>query len=218
MKICTKCKIQKTIENFSLKHGKCNGCRKIEYQEKYNTRKCRGCNKIKTRIDFEGSDRYCFSCHNIRNEREKESKRKGAEKYRKKYPEKIKNKNQKKYKRKYYSDNPLQILNYRLQSCKKRAKDKKLQFELDLEFLNDLYSKQSGRCALTNIIFDFVFDEKFSKRPFSPSVDRIDSKIGYIKSNVRLVCGAVNYALSEYGDQIFDTICESRIQYKNQCI
>jgi hypothetical protein len=214
MKKCSKCGLEKSLENFSLKHGKCHACRKIEYEQKNNLRKCRGCGEIKPRSNYNGSERYCILCYDLRTERNKESKRKSFSKYRKEHPDKIRDKINKAYRRKYYSNDPNQILNYRLRACRKRAKDKKLFFDLQLEFLLQLYFDQGGRCALTGLPFNFVFDEKFSKRPFSPSIDRINSKLGYTKDNVRLVCSSVNSALSEYGDQIFDIICEARLQYK----
>lgn len=214
IKICSKCYLEKSISSFSRKHGKCKECRKQEYREKH-FRICWGCREYKPRDVFIGAQRYCTSCHSIRDEKAKETKRKSQSKYRKDHPDKIKNKISKAYRRKYYSSNPEQILNYRLQACRKRAKDKQLIFDLELEFLTTLYHNQNGRCALTNLLFEFDFDENFSKRPFSPSVDRINSKLGYTKDNVRLVCSAVNSALSEYGDEVFDAICQARIEYKN---
>lgn len=38
---------------------------------------------------------------------------------------------------------------------------------------------------------------------------RIDSKGGYTKDNVRLVCIIVNFALSEFGDLSFDKMCKA---------
>lgn len=171
IKICNKCKIEKTIDNFSLKHGKCNLCRNTEYKEKNNSRTCKGCHQIKMRCEFKGSDRYCLCCYFTRSENEKESKRKSATKYRKKYPNKIKEKSTKAYKRKYYGNNPKQLLNYRLQACRSRAQNRNLDYNLDIEFLLNLYLAQNNKCAVTGILFDLSFDELFSKRPFSPSVD-----------------------------------------------
>ena len=215
MKKCNKCNLEKSFDNFSRKHGKCKECRRQEYKNKNTQRTCWGCHKMLSRNNFVGADRYCILCHSLRDENIKESKRKSSTKYRKEHPDRIKNKVNKAYRRKYYSSNPNQILNYRLQSCRKRAKDKGLDFELKIESLMHLYSKQNGKCALTGLLFEFDFNDNFSKRPFSPSVDRINSKLGYTKDNVRLVCSAVNSALSEYGDDVFDIICQARIQHKN---
>lgn len=215
IKKCSKCCLEKSIDNFSRKHGKCNECRNQEYRNKHNQRICRGCLEIVSRDHFVGSDKYCISCHDLRKKNEKESKRKSATKYRIDHPDRIRNKVNKAYRRKYYSSDPNQILNYRLQACRRRAKNNALDFDLEIDFLFNLYLTQGGKCALTGLAFEFVFDKNFSKRPFSPSIDRINSKLGYTKDNVRIVCSIVNSALSEYGDHIFDTICLARMQYKN---
>jgi hypothetical protein len=45
--------------------------------------------------------------------------------------------------------------------------------------------------------------------PFAPSIDRINPSIGYTKDNIRLVCASVNFALNEFGEDIFRKICKA---------
>lgn len=215
IKKCKKCNLEKLLNNFSKKHGTCKNCRKQEYRDKNPYRVCWGCHEKISRDFFIKTDRYCISCHQLREENKKESKRRGQRKYRKNHPDKMKNKINKAYRRKYYGSDPGQLINYRLQACRKRAKDKGLDFELDKKYMLQLYLKQEGKCALTGLLFEFNFNENFSKRPFSLSIDRINSKLGYTKNNVRFICSAVNSALSEYGDNVFDIICQARLQFKN---
>ncbi len=47
------------------------------------------------------------------------------------------------------------------------------------------------------------------RAPFAPSIDRINSEKGYTDGNVRLVCVAVNWALSDWGIEVFEKICSS---------
>ena len=70
-----------------------------------------------------------------------------------------------------------------------------------------LYRAQGGRCALSGRRFDLrhVGSGK-ARRPFAPSLDRIDSTGGYTRDNVRLVCQAVNFALNAYGEDVFREI------------
>ena len=70
-----------------------------------------------------------------------------------------------------------------------------------------LYRAQGGRCALSGLQFDLrsVGSGK-ARRPFAPSLDRIDSTGGYTQDNVRLVCQAVNFALNAYGEDVFRDI------------
>jgi hypothetical protein len=57
----------------------------------------------------------------------------------------------------------------------------------------------NGFCELTGLPFDMNPQSSFSKNPYSPSIDRIDSKIReYTPENTRIVLHFVNQALNEY--------------------
>lgn len=90
-----------------------------------------------------------------------------------------------------------------------RSRRKGLEFNLDLDWIVDLFNKLDGKCTLSNIKFEFKTTQEIERSPFSPSIDRIDSKRGYVKDNVRLVCTMVNLALSNFGDEAFLKMCEA---------
>lgn len=56
-----------------------------------------------------------------------------------------------------------------------------------------------------------------SKNPYSPSIDRIDSRIGYTKSNCRIVCVAANYAMNEWGDSVLRELALSMVHAGRLC-
>lgn len=65
-----------------------------------------------------------------------------------------------------------------------------------------LVRRSRGRCELSGIHFDFGYDlaaMKGSRRPFAPSIDRIDSQRGYTVDNCRIICVIANYALGGWG-------------------
>lgn len=70
---------------------------------------------------------------------------------------------------------------------------------------NELMAQSKDKCALTGVRFSA---ESYGahKRPFAPSLDRIDSSKGYENGNCRFVCVAANVALNEWGDDIFDRL------------
>lgn len=100
-----------------------------------------------------------------------------------------------------------------LESARGRAKNKSLSIDIDLDFLISLYEIQQGKCKLTNLEFKLERNEnkKREVNPYSPSIDRIDSKKGYTKENVRLVCTIVNLSLNNFGESIFKIMCQAYI-------
>ena len=95
-------------------------------------------------------------------------------------------------------------------SVKSRAKKKHLPFEISFSWLREQCFKQNGCCLLTGIKLDFLSGNK--KNPFSPSIDQIIAGAGYLESNARLVCTAINLALNEFGDATFRSIAEGFIK------
>lgn len=62
--------------------------------------------------------------------------------------------------------------------------------ELDVDFLNQLYVKQSGRCAITG--YELTAQRGQGFIPTNITIDRIDNSRGYDRDNVQLVCRKAN--------------------------
>ena len=92
-----------------------------------------------------------------------------------------------------------------LDKCKQRAKNKKISFDLDLEFLKNLWNEQDGKCAITNLPLELKSGDRQTEgtNAFVVSVDRIDSSLGYTKDNTQLVCFAVNQIKSNFTENQF---------------
>ena len=64
--------------------------------------------------------------------------------------------------------------------------------------------RSGGRCEVTGLLFST--DTSIKRNPLSPSIDRIDSSLGYTQSNCRVVCYAVNIAMLHWGEDVFAQI------------
>ena len=74
-----------------------------------------------------------------------------------------------------------------------KSKGRKYGFDLKLGDLVNQFNKQNGLCYYSNLPLEIIEgDSKEHGNPYILSIDRIDSKKGYIKSNVVLCCNAVN--------------------------
>lgn len=96
-----------------------------------------------------------------------------------------------------------------LPRARRRAALCKVPFGLSEGFIRGLMEAQGFACAVSGIEFDlFRTGARPTKTrlPFRPSIDRIEPAKGYVEGNVRLVCFAVNMALSDYGDDVFHEI------------
>ena len=112
----------------------------------------------------------------------------------------------------YRSNYPLTVTgrtNGLFLAAKKRAVDHNLEFDLSISRI--LSALEKGICELTNLKFDLNRCKETFKNPYSPSIDRIDSNLGYINSNIRVVLTAVNIALNEFDDATMLPILKAMI-------
>jgi hypothetical protein len=90
--------------------------------------------------------------------------------------------------------------------AKKNAKRRGIAFDITQQHVNALMWRSNGRCELSGIEFDLEHRENQFRRPWAPSLDRADSSLGYSLTNCRIVCCAVNNAMSEWGEKVLWSI------------
>ncbi len=98
--------------------------------------------------------------------------------------------------------------NYAKARARARAKGRKC---LTLSDCKDLWEMQEGCCDISGKPFsDLMVNTRATilSRPWRPSLDRINSKRGYERSNVRLVAQIVNFGLNEWPLNVFREMCE----------
>lgn len=89
-------------------------------------------------------------------------------------------------------------------NAKHRAIKRSIVFDLTEDWV--LNKLNLGVCELTNIPFDLTFSTTTKDNPFAPSLDRIDSSIGYTPENTRVILWCVNRALGQEGLNILKPV------------
>lgn len=97
--------------------------------------------------------------------------------------------------------NPLRFL-YR--DAKKHAKSHNREFNISLDDLVKVNELQNNKCSLTGVLFDL-------NNP--PSLDRIDSDVGYNLDNIQLILIQVNRMKSNFTQQEFIDMCYKIVAY-----
>lgn len=86
-----------------------------------------------------------------------------------------------------------------------RSRAKNITFELD-GFADELQRRiDVGFCELSGARFDLSPGRKAR----SPSLDRINPKLGYVPTNVRVICHALNAALGDWGETELNIILKA---------
>mgnify|MGYP001238123490 FL=1 len=97
------------------------------------------------------------------------------------------------------------FLQHKLIKARARAKEKKLEFDLNIKFLVTLYETQNGRCAVSGL----PMTHSSENTDLSISIDRLDNDFGYTTDNVRLVCNRVNLMRNKLSVEMFDWWCRT---------
>lgn len=109
--------------------------------------------------------------------------------------------------------NPLSVL---LKASRSRALERGIAHDLDLEWFVAKHAAQNGRCAITGVPFDSAWVGHGKKNPLGMSLDRVEPAKGYVKENCRLVCFAVNAAMSDWGDGVFAKLAYGLVELQRR--
>ncbi len=92
-------------------------------------------------------------------------------------------------------------------TVKRNAESRSIKFEVSIEYLWDLFLKQQRKCALSDLPIQFGRTNK-DRINTTVSVDRIDSKKGYVKGNVQWVHKKINIMKNVYTQEEFIELCK----------
>ena len=98
-----------------------------------------------------------------------------------------------------------------------RAKKYSMEHTLTFDEFFKIWEYSNGICAISGVPFSNVKSEGCRRRPFYPSLDRIDSKKGYVYGNVRIVCIIANIARSDFDDGSLVYLAKSIANNSSYC-
>lgn len=81
-----------------------------------------------------------------------------------------------------------------------------IEFTLSLQDVLDLWEKQGGRCALSGVLLTYNQGGHYNgnkRGDFNASIDRINTKGPYVKTNVQLVAWRVNSMKNDLSEEMF---------------
>lgn len=100
-----------------------------------------------------------------------------------------------------------------LKTTKLRAKKYKISYDLDRNWLLEKFRSRQFKCEETGISFTFDKPIKgYSQNPYSPSLDRVIPKLGYIKENTKLVITAYNISKNQWNLKHFKYIMRAIVK------
>lgn len=96
-------------------------------------------------------------------------------------------------------------------SLKLGAKRRNLEFKINIEEIWELFLSQKRKCALSGVqlFFPKIKDEKF----YNASLDRIDSKIGYLINNLQWVDRNINFMKQSFNNEEFLSLVRKIYKY-----
>jgi hypothetical protein len=86
---------------------------------------------------------------------------------------------------------------------KKSAEIRGIEVEITIQDLQELWEKQGGKCALSGQQLKLC-SKKFG---ITASVDRINQKLGYTRSNIQWVHKDVNLMKNRFDEEYFIDVC-----------
>lgn len=91
-------------------------------------------------------------------------------------------------------------------TIKLNARDRNLEFNLDIDFLWNLFIEQDKKCKLSGI--EIYLNGKCDDKKYkTATLDRIDSKIGYIKGNVQWLHRDINKLKNNFPEDYLIKLC-----------
>jgi hypothetical protein len=91
---------------------------------------------------------------------------------------------------------PRRFLTDAVAHLRRSSRKKSIPFDIDLDYVDDIWKKQNGRCAISGVMLTYKRRDLFGVRIYV-----IDEKKGYTKGNILLVCDGIKRLKRDMSDQ-----------------
>lgn len=209
------CGSTKLSHEFKPERWVCDECHKVAVERPQRiTGVCKVCGKAESLENpFAGKKNVCkVPCYQQEQKEYREENKEALKEYRDEY---FKNLDPKvrwqrvrasieRSPKSFLADQMYHIKSHADNPSKRDVKDlERRAFDLDVDYLENLWNQQNGKCALTGLPMVHMFNNLLSA-----SVDRIDSMKGHIKGNIQIVCQWVNTAKNDFSNDEFRTVLD----------
>lgn len=211
--ICSKCGSGEFRHLFKPEKWVCVGCDHAESERpaKNDQTKCRKCGVSRQSKNFKKDSNICVECQSKYNKAYRDINSEALKQYRQIDYQRNKKKRQISVRRSIQRspESFLRSLIHHLTKQSNQVRNRRsrlnrnrqealITMSLTYDDLLSLYESQHGLCALTQLPMTHQFNDLCSI-----SVDRIDSKLGYVSGNIQLVCKWVNLAKQKHTNTEF---------------
>jgi hypothetical protein len=99
-------------------------------------------------------------------------------------------------------DPKISFIKTQIRNAKRRSIIKMLEFNINYDDLLKHYKSIDFKCEITKVNFSF---DNLEKNIMQPSLDRIDSNMGYTIGNIQIVCLGYNYMKNSFNLESVNT-------------
>lgn len=110
---------------------------------------------------------------------------------------------------------PHQFVTKLVNQARHNSKMANVLFKITVDDFYELYRRSKGYCEVSGIPFNLNSIEGARRRPYAPSIGRIERMRGYVQSNCRIVCASVNLAMNDFGEDVLWEIASSMVSRRN---
>lgn len=103
----------------------------------------------------------------------------------------------------------------RMSAARERARKEGYPFDLDVDYLIEIFHFQKGKCALSGREMKIGNEYNWWDRA---SLDKINPELGYVKGNIQFLTNRVNFSKGNLTNEEFFSLCKEIVEEGSETI